>query len=159
MTTVVLYGRRTPCWMALTYLVAKKYNVKVISDDRAVLLVAEKLGVEVRSFEERGFCDLFLCIHGTRILTRQEFTQTRCVNIHPTLELYKGKDPIRRYIENKNTDGSVSSHYMIEEVDAGLVIDTQYFETPVCNTHADFYNIAYIHYLACLEETLKKIGI
>lgn len=159
MKTIVIYGRRTPCWMSLFYLVSKKYNVRVISDDEMVLWVAKRLGIEIVSFEEMGMCHLFLCIHGTRILKREEFTRQQSVNIHPTLELYRGKDPIRRYIENKNTNGSVSSHYMIEEVDAGLIIDTQYFDTPICKTHADFYNVAYIHYIKCLDETLNKLGI
>lgn len=154
---IILYGRRTPCWIALYHLKDKGYNIKVVSDDRNVLFVAQKLGIEVRSFEERGFCDLFICIHGTRILTKHELGQSFCVNIHPALELYRGKNPIGRYIENKNIDGSVSSHFMTEIVDAGKIIDTQYFETPICNSHADFYNIAYIHYINCLDETLKKI--
>jgi methionyl-tRNA formyltransferase len=153
--TIVLYGRRNTAAMCLVYLVAKGYNVKVVSDDMNVLWMAEKLKVEVRRMEERGYFDMLLCVHGRHIFSYEELVQAPHVNIHPALEKYRGHNPIKSYIENKDIDGSVSSHYMVEEVDAGKVIHTEYFETPICHSYADFYNVAYPYYIKLLDKTLE----
>ena len=47
--------------------------------------------------------------------------------------------------------------YMIKEVDAGEVIGRINFETPVIETYAEFYNIAYRYYIKCLDYSLKTI--
>ena len=158
MKTIVIYGRRTPCWVALNYLMTKKnVFIKVVSDDENVLWLAEKLGSDIRPIQAYGFFDLLICIHGTHIFTREELKQGVCVNIHPALEKYRGTNPIKRYIENKDIDGSVSAHFMSEIIDEGEIIHTEYFETPICNSHADFYNCSYIHYLKTIDKVLEKV--
>lgn len=159
MKTIILYGRRNVATLCLSYLVARNYNVKVVSDDGNVIWLAEKLGCDIRTIGNKGFFDLLLCVHGTHIFSKDELKHGVHVNIHPTLEKYRGNNPIKKYIENKDFEGSVSSHYMVEEVDRGDVIHQEFFETPICNSYADFYNIAYPFYLKTIEQTLYKLEI
>ena len=56
--------------------------------------------------------------------------------------------------ENKDRLASVESHWMVEEVDAGDVIHSEYFETPEITSYAEFYNIALPYYFSCIHKTL-----
>jgi methionyl-tRNA formyltransferase len=161
--TIVLYTNRNVGATALMYLVAKGYNVYIISEDKDVLEVASNLGcISFEYFDLTGLdFDLFLCVHGRKVIPKEYLVDGKMVNIHPCLSLnYKGHNPIKRYIENKEQVGSVESHYMVEEVDAGEIIHQEFFPTGLCNTYADFYNIANpFYYIKCIEKTLEKLGI
>lgn len=156
--TIILYCRRNVGLYALSFLVAKGwYDVKVISDDLNVRWLANTLGVKLISFDTMGEFDLFLCVHGNKILGREYLQKGVFVNVHPCLHLYRGADPISKYIANKDVLGSVQSHYMIEEVDAGEVIEGEFFTTPPVANHADFYNIAAPYYFKVIAKTLEKL--
>lgn len=159
MKTLILYARRNVGVAALTYLCAKGYRVKVISTDKDVLWMAGKLGVEVVTLDSMGEFDLFLCVHGDKIIPDQYLVEGKMVNVHPCLYKYKGHNPIKRYIFGADTDATVESQYLIKEVDAGSVIHQENFETPVCKTYADFYNIAIFYYYKTIDSTLKKLGV
>jgi methionyl-tRNA formyltransferase len=164
MKKIVFYGRRNTGVLALTFLKGKGYNVVVTdSSDTDVIYTAQSLGVKIVSMNLEltiGAFDLFLCVHGTKILPPEYLKEGKMVNIHPCLSYgLKGHNPIKRYIEQKRTQASVDSHFMTEEVDEGPIIHQQYFDTPVCNSYADFYNEAYTNYLICIDKTLKKLGI
>jgi len=155
--TIVLYARRNTGLCALSYLVASGHTVKVISDDENILWMADKLGCEIVTFDTMGEFGLFICVHGNKVLDKKYLVPGRMVNIHPCLGQYPGHNPIKKYIENKNTIGTVESQYLIEEVDAGEVIHTENFITKPCNTFADFYNVALPKYFVVLEATLRKL--
>lgn len=156
---IVLYCRRNVGVIALTYLVAKGHDVLVISDDHMVFLVADELGVgksELELIPTLDF-DLFLCVHGNKILPESYLREGKMVNIHPCLYKYPGANPIKKYIKNGDELGSVESHYMTDEVDKGEVIYRQDFATGKCNTFADFYNVALPMYIFTIQRTLNKI--
>jgi len=159
MKTIILYCRRNVGLCVLSYLVAKGYEVKVISDDETVLWMAEKLYCEVVTIEKMPEFDLFICCHGDKIIDKKYLVEGKFINIHPCLYKYPGKNPIGKYILNEDTDGTVESQWLIEEVDGGEVIHKEEFSTPICNSYAAFYNIALPYYLKTLEATLTKLKL
>lgn len=157
MRTLILFARRNVGVNALAFLIAKGYKVKVISDDENVIWLAKTLGCELVTLDTMGAFDLFLCVHGNRIIDKKYLVEGRFVNVHPMLHKYRGMNPIKRYIENKDTEGVVQSHYMEETVDTGKIICAVRFETPVCNHPSDFYNVAFAAYYVCINRTIKLI--
>jgi methionyl-tRNA formyltransferase len=159
MKTIITYCRRNVGMAILPFLVAKGYGVKVISDDETVLWMADSLGLEIVTLDSMGEFDLFLCVHGNKIIDKKYLVDKKFVNVHPCLYKYKGHNPIRRYILGKDTDGTVESHFMTEVVDEGEVIIEVGFETPICKTYADFYNVALKHYFFVIDKTLEALDI
>lgn len=158
MKTIILYGRRNTAMYSLSMLVALGYTVKVITDDENVAWLAKVLYCDrVFSLDSLGEFDLFLSVHGNKIIPKEYLVEGKFVNVHPCLGKYNGRNPVKRYIENKDTEANVSSHYMIEKVDEGELIYELGFETPVCNTYADFYNVALPMYFKVIDRTLKIV--
>jgi SAM-dependent methyltransferase/folate-dependent phosphoribosylglycinamide formyltransferase PurN len=155
--TIILYTRRNVALYSLAYLVAKGHSVKVITDDDNVVWLAGKLSCEIVTLDTMGEFDLFLCVHGNKIIDKKYLVEGKMVNVHPCLFKYKGHNPVRRYIHNLDTLATVESQWMIEEVDAGEVLHTVAFETPVVATFAEFYNIALPFYFRCLDATIETI--
>lgn len=163
MKTIILYCNRQTGITALLYLKAKGYDVLLITDgDESVEWVARKLGLPILpnlEYLRKIKFDLFLSVHGRKIIPKEWLVDGKMVNFHPCLSLgYKGKNPVARYIDNGDELGDITSHYMTEKVDEGGLIVSQYFKTGKCTTYADFYNVANpTYYLQCIEETLKVI--
>lgn len=158
--TVILYGNRNVCIYALTYLMAKGFVVKLISKDHWVLKVAESLGVDIVEFDEVESFDLFLCVHGATILKKNFLEKGVCVNVHPCLSLgYRGKDPIARYIKNKNEIATVDAHIMTEIVDEGEVVSSVKFATGQVAGYSEFYNQAVPFYFLTFNNILQKLKI
>jgi len=153
---LVLYTRRNVGMYCLSHLVALGHEVSVISDDPNVRWLAERYGCKVCNFETIGDFDVFYCIHGNRIIPEKYLEKGVFINQHPCLYKFKGANPIKRYVLGADTEASVESHYMVKEVDAGEVIHSEHFETPICKTYADFYNVALPYYIKCLDETLNR---
>ena len=153
---IILYSRRNVGLYCLSHLVALGHEVSVITDDLRVMWLAERYGCPIVSIDTMGGYELFLCIHGHKILPPKYLKDGCMVNIHPCLYKYKGHNPIKRYILGKDTEATVEAQWMIEEVDAGDVIHREDFITPICTNYADFYNVALPYYYRCLDETLNR---
>lgn len=153
---MIFYGRTQVGTVVLSYLVAKGFQVKVIPEDDMIEKLCDYYGLETRTLDTMED-ELFICCHGAKIIPERYLKEGRFINMHSCLFKYKGKDPISRYIQNKDTQASIESHYMVKEVDAGEVIHQVFFETPVVKTHGEYFNIALPHYYTCIHETLKKI--
>lgn len=158
MKTIILYTRRNVGLCALSFLVAKGFNVKVISDDENILWMAEKLLCDVVELDSMGGFDLFICCHGNKIIPEKYLQEKKFINVHPCLK-YKGHNPIKRYIANGDTEGSVEVQWLINEVDAGEVIHGEYFSTPVIQDYASFYNIALPFYFKAISKTLELLNV
>jgi methionyl-tRNA formyltransferase len=159
MKTIILYGRRNTGMIVLLYLLAKGFKVKVITDDVDIINLARIFGVFIISFETMGEFNLFICCHGQSIIPKKYLQKGKMINIHPCLRWYPGHNPIQKYINNKNTIGSVEVQYLIEKVDAGELICAEVFKTPVCHTHQDFYNLALHYYPKVLDNALKLLNV
>lgn len=154
---IVLYTRRNVGVYCLSHLVALGHEVKVITDDANVSWLAGEYGCELVVFETMGEFDLFLSIHGNKIVPMKYLEGGAAVNIHPCLFKYKGHDPIKKYLENGDTVGSVGAHYMTEKVDEGELICEIAFETGKIDTYAEFYNIALPTYYEVVSEVLNRV--
>lgn len=159
MKTIIFYGKRNTGMALLPFLVASGYKVKVMSGDADVEWMAHSLKLETVELERMGEFDLFICCHGTRIIPKEYLDKGVFINIHPCLQKYPGKNPIQKYVDNKDTVGTVESHYMVEQVDAGKKICCFGFYTGEVKTPQEFYAIAMPHYFKCLSQTLKEIGL
>lgn len=154
---VVFYGRTQVGSVVLSYLVAKGYAVKVIPEDQLTRDLCGMYGLPIVTLDTMGAFDLFVCCHGAKIIPERYLRPGRFVNMHSCLWKYKGKDPVSRYIANRDTEASIESHIMTAEVDAGEVIARVLFDTPVVATHGEYFNIALPHYYTCIDETLRII--
>lgn len=156
MSKIVLYARRNVGMAALAYLKGLGHKLIIISDDKDVLWMAKTFNVGEIKLHHLPYHphDLFICVHGNRIIPPNNL-HGNMVNIHPTK--YNGHNPVKRYIENFDTDGCVRAMRMIEEVDAGELIHQENFETRVCKTYADFYNIALPHYFKAINKALEVV--
>lgn len=157
---ILLYTRRNVGLYCLSHLVALGHEVSVMTDDEDVNWLADRYGcrvVENGAWEMMPDYDLFICIHGNKIIPGV-WLKGLMVNIHPCLTLgLKGKNPVKRYMEAGFTKATVSSHFMTELVDGGEIIHTEEFETGDIYSYQEFYDAALPHYYKCLEQTLNKI--
>lgn len=153
---IVLATRRNVGMIALSWYVAKGYDVKVITDDVNVKWLAYTLGQKFTTLETMGEFDFFASVHWHKIIPK-EYLDSRFFNVHPVLFKYRGTNPIKKYIANQDTEASVESHYMTEIPDDGKIISQEFFETPICETYSDFYNVAFPHYYKILEKTMEVL--
>lgn len=154
---IILLTRRNVGIYSLSLLVAMGYEVKVITDDKNVKWLAGVLNCELVDLDTMGEYDLLLSIHWHKIIDTKYFEYGSAINIHPCLTWYKGKNPVKRYIANKNTTASVESHWMTDVVDEGEVVHQEFFETSVIEKYQEFYDIALPFYFRCIEQTVKKV--
>lgn len=151
---IILYANRNTGLLILYYLLSKGHQVKVITEDSMISKISQCQKV---TLDTMGEFDLFICCHGRKIIPAKFLQPKKFINIHPCLSQYKGHNPLKRYIENQDTEASVESHYITDEVDSGEVINQQKFTTGIITTYAEFYNIAYPYYIRCIDETLQRI--
>lgn len=152
---IVFYGRTQVGSVVLSYLVAKGHEVKIIPEDEIIKSLGNMYGLEEVTFKTMEPFDVFVSCHGEKFVPN---TDRRYINMHSCLWKYKGKDPISRYIANKDTDASIESHFMTDKFDEGEVINRQLFKTPVVKTHGEYFNLALPHYYKCIDETLKRFN-
>jgi methionyl-tRNA formyltransferase len=156
---IVFYGARYMGQIILIYLAAEGHEIRVIPEDQDILAVCNYLSLPVVTLDSIKPFDLFVCCHGKRIIPSRYLEDEKFINMHPMLFKYRGRDPIKRYIANGDKWASIESHWMTEEVDAGEVINQQFFETPPVRTYGEFYNLAIPHYLRCIHETMNYVRL
>ena len=141
--------------------------VCVIPVDEPVQSVAKDLGLNLqkpKNINDEEFvgylrtlkADLFVCCHGRQIIKDKLLVTVRAINMHPCLYKYKGAEPIRRLLEDKNKKASVAVHWMTEKVDEGNVI-VENFQNVESGTIVGVYNELYHLYSSSLIEALEKI--
>lgn len=103
--------------------------------------------------------DLLLCVHGREIIEKELFTLPKngSVNIHPYLYKYKGADPVRRALKDKNYNASVGSHIIEQKVDEGRVLVEEFINVEGNTTVEGIYNKLYPYYCSVILKTLVKI--
>lgn len=159
MTTILLYCRRNVGLIAVPYFVSKGFRVKLITDDVNVFNLGIDLRCEIVTMEDTGDWDWLFSVHWNKIIPDKYLKPNKGVNFHPLLHKYLGANPVKRYIENKDTMASIGSHIMTNEVDKGTKVDMIMFETGATNSYADFYNLALPYYLKSFRRTLEKLNI
>ena len=162
---IIFYGGRQAGMIQLLTLLALGHKVVcVIPIDEPVEATAKSLGLEVKKPEdinddkfvdylETLGADLFVCCHGRQIIKPRLLGSMKAINTHPCLYKYKGAEPIRRLLEDKNTKASVGVHWMAEKVDEGEVI-VEDFKEVTGTTMEGVYNELYPLYSKVLIEVL-----
>ncbi|OHA68515.1 MAG: hypothetical protein A3A27_01700 [Candidatus Wildermuthbacteria bacterium RIFCSPLOWO2_01_FULL_47_18] len=168
MKKVIFYGGRQAGMIQLLTLLALGHKVVcVVPVDDIVEIAAKDLGLEVQKpkdinddafvgYLEKLGADLFVCCHGRQIIKPRILKMVKAINTHPCLYKYKGAEPIRRLLEDKNTKASVAVHWMIEKVDEGGVI-VENFKEVTSTTVEGVYNELYPLYSKTLMDALKLI--
>lgn len=167
---VALYGGQTTGIISLLTLLSTTSTVKaVIAQDKSMQQIATLYSLDTYSPKDINTSsfiqqlvqtvDLLICCHGRKLLSTELVTSVPCINIHPCLYAYKGAQPIKRLIEEKNSRASVASHWMTPVIDEGKVIIEKFIHIENIETanEADVYRQLYPLYCEVLLVTLKKI--
>lgn len=165
---ILFYGGRQAGVVGLLTVLARKHEVIcVVPVDEPVESVARSLSLTVekpKNINEESFVekikewkpDLFLCCHGRQMIRSIILSLVPCMNVHPCLYAYKGAEPVKKLLEDKNTKASVAVHWMSEKVDDGEVIIERFKEVE-SKTVEGIYNELYPAYSITIAEALEKI--
>lgn len=159
MKKVVILTRRNVGLYAVSYFVAKGFEVQIISDDKDVVWLGQSFGCNILdSLEEVKDCDILISVHWNHYIPKKYLDIGVALNVHPGLK-YPGKNPIEKYIANGDEQGSIDVHYMTPVIDGGEVIHSEKFITGKCNNYQDFYNQSVPYYYRAFENVLQKLNI
>ena len=113
MKTAIFYGKSQVGLVVLLDLLANDFKVKIMPNDDIIRQAGKYRGLEEVTLDTMGKFDLFLSCHGERIIPMRYLAGAPCVNMHDCLFKYKGRTPIQRYMDNKDTQASIESHHII----------------------------------------------
>jgi methionyl-tRNA formyltransferase len=131
-----------------------------------VKLLCKKLKLQVNSSIKENYynkclkkSDILVSVHGREIVTSNLLSLPRlgAINVHPYLYKYKGKDPVKRALKDKNYKASVGVHKMTEKIDEGKVIIEKFINVDNAKSENEIYNILYPYYSVVLIDAIKKI--
>jgi methionyl-tRNA formyltransferase len=105
--------------------------------------------------------DLMVSVHSREIIPMSLLNTTKLggINIHPCLKVYKGKNPIQRFLEGEERQASVGVHWMTDNVDMGKTIYEIFIDIDrqKVNGVIEVYNILYPYYSIALIKTLSLL--
>lgn len=162
----LMAGKQAGCVGLLCLYAARCEILCVVAYDELVKHVAKKLDLPTFSsikddecIEVLNNCDLLVSVHGREIVPGEllKIPPLGCINVHPCLYKYKGRNPVARLLEDNIPKASVGVHYMLEEVDAGEVIVELFVDVSGKNTVEEVYNALYPYYIVTLLEAINKI--
>lgn len=168
---IIYYGGRQAGAVCLLSILARGDRVScAIPQDEIVKNIAKEYRLAVFSpksinSEEsekylRGLkADLFVCVHGRQIVKKNILGSTKMggINVHPCLYKYKGANPVERMLSDGETRASVGVHRMVDEVDAGEILEELFIDVAGCKSAVEVYNALYPLYAIALKKTLDKL--
>ena len=168
MQIILLAGKQAGCIGMLAILALGHHIRSAVVYDKYTEKQAALLGLNyfksinnVPRYPDFFLSDLLICVHGREIVPTEvlEIPRYGAINVHPCLYAYKGADPIRRLMEDKNPMASVGVHRMTSKVDEGEVL-TEYFRLVKDKTTEDeVYNALYPLYPIVISEALRRVCI
>jgi methionyl-tRNA formyltransferase len=163
---IFIGGKQAGCIGILSTIAANCEIIAVVAYDKTMETLAKKLNLKIfKSVKEKGFrnnldnSDLLISVHGREVIEKDFLKKPTygCINVHPCLYKYKGKNPIGRLLENNDSKASVGIHYMDEEIDSGEVILEKFVDVSDKNTIEAVYNELYPYYAIGIIEVIDKI--
>ena len=141
----------------LGLLICKDYVDEVVGYSEQFSKFADSLGFNTLCFIEDANPGPTICVHGTEIFPK-EWLKHKCINIHPYLYCYKGKNvhPVTQAIKNRNVRASVGAHYMTDKIDEGPVI-IEKFKDIKLGTPQEVYQQLYPLYVEVISEILEEM--
>jgi len=165
-TVCLMAGRQAGAIGVLTTLAKKIDVIAIVSYDEIVEMISEKLNIPVySSISDKEFIDhlkksdMLICIHGREIVTEDilNLPKIGCINIHPCLYKYKGKDPIKKLLKDGGKKASVGVHWMTSKVDSGEVVAEEFVDVTGFKTEIEVYNALYPFYSSVLLKAFDVI--
>jgi methionyl-tRNA formyltransferase len=166
-TACLMAGKQAGVIGILTALAKKIDILAVVAYDEFVKIVARELCIPVfatvydkKFIKYLTYCDLLISIHGREVIPRELLSLPKigCINLHPCLYRYKGKNPIERLLRDGETKASVGSHWMTEKVDTGHTISEEFVNIKGLKTVTEVYNTLYPYYSFVLLKTLDIVA-
>lgn len=168
---IVFYGGKQAGAISLLTILARREQVELVfSQDEVVSAVAKTFGIrevpaeylndpETKRFLKSIKPDLFVCVHGRKIVKKEMLDLHRLggINVHPCLYKYKGASPITRLLADGETKASVGVHHMTEKVDEGEVIMEIFQDVSDCKSVVEVYNKLYPLYCKVLRTALDRL--
>lgn len=166
MTVCLMAGRQAGAIGVLTTLAKKIDVLAIVAYDEIVEMISEELNIPVyNSIHDKEFIehltksDILISIHGREIVSEDILNLPKicCINVHPCLYKYKGKDPIKRFLKHSNSKASVGVHYMTEEIDEGEVILEEFVDVEGIDGVESIYNALYPYYFLAISKSIDNI--
>lgn len=163
----LLAGKQVGVIGLLTILAKGHKILSAVAYDELVKMICEEYNIKIfDSIKNKGFLeylkktDLLVSIHGREIIPKEllDLPSIGCINVHPCLYKYKGKDPIKRLLEDGENKASVGVHYMTETVDKGEVIVEEFVNVKDLKDAGSIYNKLYPYYSKVLIKALEYIN-
>lgn len=131
----------------------------VVPYSEHVIEVADKAKIPLySSWKDKGFmekaitADWVISVHGKEII-KPPLLSNKCVNLHPYLYAYPGRDPVGRAIRDRREIGSVGMHYMTDKVDKGEVL-VEFYKRVKLGSREKVYAQLYPVYASLLRSLL-----
>jgi len=128
--------------------------------------ILDGFGIPVyKSIKEKGFIqnlyhsDLFLSVHGREIVSAELIKLPRygAINIHPYLYKYKGGDPVKRALKDRNFKASVGAHIVENRIDEGKVLVEEFVDVSGADSVEGIYNRLYPCYCRVIVKVLRIV--
>jgi len=167
MKACLMAGKQAGVIGILTILAKKIDVIAIVPYDNNVANISKELNIPIfKSINDKEFkkklvkSDLLISIHGREIVTKDILTMPKigCINVHPCLYKYKGKEPIKQLLKDKNSKASVGIHYMTENIDEGKVIIEEFVDVEGLTNVESIYNALYPYYSLAILKSIDNIG-
>ncbi|MBN3039643.1 MAG: hypothetical protein JW867_00785 [Candidatus Omnitrophica bacterium] len=170
---IAFMGARNSACTGILSLLAQGHNITAaVSYDSELTGLIEKFNIRVFStvkdkkfIEYLKISDLLLSIHGREVVDENILNIPRlgAVNLHPFLYKYKGKEPVRRALEEENYKASVGAHVMTKDLDCGQVLVEEFKDVSGAKSVEEVYNRLYPLYslvtLKAIEALTGKVSL
>ena len=166
MNACLMAGKQAGLIGILTTLAKKLDILGIVAYDEIVSMTAKEFCIPIfKTIYDKEFvenlskCDLLISIHGREIVPKEFLSLPKidCINVHPCLYKYKGKNPIQQLLKDKSSKASVGVHYMTEKIDGGETLIEEFVDIKGLDGVESIYNALYPHYSSVLSKALDII--
>jgi len=167
MAVCLMVGKQAGVIGILTTLAKKIDILAIVAYDENVEMISKELHIptfntiyDKEFVEHLAKSDLLISIHGKEIVPENLLSLPKigCINVHPCLYKYKGRDPIIKLLKDGETKASVGVHWMTGSIDSGQVIAEEFVDVTGLKNVTDVYNALYPYYSFVLLKTLGLIN-
>lgn len=166
MNACLMAGKQAGIIGILTSLAKKIDILAIVAYDENVSMISREFNIPIfKTIHDEKFIkylsksDLLISVHGREIVPKDILSLPKigCINIHPCLYKYKGKNPIQQLLKDKNSKASVGVHYMTEETDQGEMLVEEFVDVKGLDDVESIYNALYPYYSLVLSKALNII--
>lgn len=170
---VIFYGNRQAGMVGLLTVMAigceiaevwedEGYGIPGINSFELRRVIIKKDGRLPDVTNDNGKLDLFLCVHGRKIVPNRVLDKFKKggINLHPFLDKYPGPNPVQRAILSREPVATVYAHKMTDKTDCGQIFASASTELQGILEFdhlsvADVYNVLYPLYVEVVAKVLR----